>query len=284
MKLFEYWTELPKVLSGLFQKKRIAYLLSSEHLYSMTKKIIETEKLINSTIKIGDLNLSEENESLILKKLNTIRQQKESIAIQCVKKSINLMNQLIKSYESVHSFDKEALCNMRILLQLTRSITSKCEEELREANIKDDASLLSDNTAFTQEKTNTTEFEGKYEFFEMIKIFTEKIQASLYHKTTLLMNQANYSTTISTSPASAFSPFASPISQPIELNLLGEKRFRDRKDTSLSIKSSSTSRSVSTYEDSNNNDKSPKNILGPCRQELINNESYELEMKLNEDL
>ena len=58
MKLFEYWIELPKVLSKLFIEQDHSYDAHTSQIINVSNKIIATEKLINQSLKSDDVKNS----------------------------------------------------------------------------------------------------------------------------------------------------------------------------------------------------------------------------------
>lgn len=233
MKLFQYWTELPKNVSFLVSSDD-DFISSSNKLLNMSQEIVQSEELINSVLEKSELLMSSENKFRILEKLSNIKAEKQSIASQSIRKSIKIMNQVLKSLEDneVKSLD---LPKIRMFLKLTRSIATNCDQEIRSNDRTVAASLISDNTT----EINGLNFEAKFELFEMVKLFAEKAQSLLYLKSMELMKALRKES----SPC--FSRKSSNYSNCSTEDLcLNSKRFRDRKDTSLSLTSSNLSLST----------------------------------------
>ena len=169
MKLFEYWTELPKVLSKLFRDNDMSYETQTSTVIDMANKILTTEKLIKQALKNGFFkknSLTNTNSldlaNQVFNRLISVKKEKQLIAFECVKKSIKIMNSLIKSYESIERFDKEMIGKIKIFLQLTRSIAAKCDQEIlilnksfNKTNSKDLENRKNSNNSFECDRSST---------------------------------------------------------------------------------------------------------------------------------
>lgn len=153
MKLFEYWTELPSILSSLYPNISPNLIKFSQVINQNSKKILlAQEKLISLISKFEINRMKVEQQIIISQKLESIESEKTQLIIQSVNCTVKSFNEAFKVFESVQSPSKEVFAQLKHTLQLTRSIKAKIT--LEQSNLSVNNSQANSNSNYYQLNDN----------------------------------------------------------------------------------------------------------------------------------